>query len=108
MIPVRRHCRTRRVNADKEILSNDKNHAEDLRESKSEKQAEPEDLSAPLHIARAEVLTCKCHRRLGKALAMSYVKYSKFSARDEPAIAASPNMLIPLWINTLETEKIAP
>ena len=43
-----------------------------------------------------------------KALAISYVKYSKFSAREDPAMASSPKELIPLWINTLDTEKIAP
>ena len=42
------------------------------------------------------------------ALAISYVKYSKLSARDEPAIAFSPKELIPVWMKTLETEKMAP
>ena len=39
---------------------------------------------------------------------ISYVKYSKFNAREEPAMASSPKELMPLWINTLEIEKMAP
>ena len=35
-------------------------------------------------------------------------KYSKLRASDDPAIAFSPNELIPLWINTFDTEKITP
>ena len=54
-----------------EYLDTDEPEAELDDESENEpegqpEQAEPEDLSASLHVARTKILTCKCNRRLGK------------------------------------------